>query len=294
MELTDIFRILIVGLAIGCIYALIGIGLNLLWGTMRILNVAHGQIIMLGAYTAFWLFTLYGVSPLVSSLVAAFGCTALGLLVYKVIFARSLKAAKTLVSLEANSLLIFFGLIMIVENVAVLLWSPQIRALSYLTTRVTLLGIPLGLNRLVPALIAIAVCLALFYFLQRTLFGKAIRALIQDKEGTQLMGVDTSKIYLFCFAVSFAIAGLTGSLLIMLYSFTPFTGMSYTIYAFIVIILGGLGELLGTLVGGLLLGLIVTLGISITTPGYGFIIMYLLFILVIVFMPKGIFGKARR
>ena len=294
MGLEVVSRIVVVGLGIGSIYALIAIGLNLLWGTMRILNIAHGSLLMLGAYTAYWLFTLYRLSPFHSALIAAFGCAVLGLVVYRVLFAKSLRTAASLESLEANSLLIFFGVVMIIDNATSLIWGADVRTYSYLTTRITLLGTPIGLNRLITALISIGGCLGLFFYLQKTLFGKAVRAVIQDKDAAQLVGVDTRRVYVFCFTVAFAMAGLSGTLLSMLYAFTPFTGMSYTIYAFIVIILGGLGNILGTLIGGLVLGLVVTLGIYLTTPGYGFIIMYLLFILVILFMPSGILGKAIR
>jgi branched-chain amino acid transport system permease protein len=261
---------------------------------MRLLNVAHGDFIMLGAYVAYWLFTLYGISPLHSAFLAALACGVLGLIVYKTLFARSLQKAVSLESLEASSLLIFFGVMMILQGAASLLWGADVRAYSHLTQRVAFLGVSIGFNRLLTALIAIAACLVLYLFLQVTLFGKAVRAVIQDQQAAQLLGVDTRKIYIFCFVIAFGLAGFTGTLLSMLYAFTPFSGMSYTIYAFIVVILGGLGNLLGTLVGALILGLVVTFGVSLTTPGYGFIIMYLFFIFVILFMPAGIFGKARR
>lgn len=294
MEFEGITRIVILGLTIGCIYALIAVGLNLVWGTMRMLNIAHGDLIMLGAYTAYWLFTLYGVSSLISAVLAALGGAVLGLIVYKILFASSIRTAKSLESLEASSLLIFFGVLILLENVACLAWGADFRGYAYLTSSVTLLGIPVALNRLVAALIAAFICLALYFFLQRTLFGKAIRAVIQDKDATQLVGVNTDRIYMFCFCVAFALAGLAGSLLSMFYSFTPFVGLPYTMMAFVVVVLGGLGNILGSLIGGLLLGLIITAGVAMTTPGFSFVIQYLLFILVILFMPAGIFGRRIR
>ena len=291
MELEFISRIVIVGLTIGAIYALIAVGLNLVWGTMRLLNIAHGDLIMLGGYTAFWFFTLLGVSPLLSALAAAVGCAAIGLIIYKVLYSTSLRTVKSLQSLEGSSLLIFFGILILLENVASLSWGADLRGYSYLTSSVAVLGVPLQLNRLAASLVAIAVCLAFYIFLQRTLFGKAVRALIQDKDSAQLMGVDTSKIFMFCFGTAFAMAGLAGALISMFYTVTPFMGLPYTMMAFVVIILGGLGNILGSLIGGLLLGLITTAGVAMTTPGYAFIIQYLLFILVILFMPQGIFGR---
>ncbi len=130
-----------------------------------------------------------------------------------------------------------------------------------------------------------------YIFLQTTLFGKAVRAVIQDKDGARLMGVVTRRIYIFCFAAAFAMAGLAGALISMFYTISPFIGLPYTMMAFIVVILGGLGNILGSFLGGLLLGVITTAGVTLTTPGYGFIIQYLLFIAVLILKPQGIFGR---
>ena len=282
------------GLTLGCIYAVIAVGLNLLYGTMRMLNVAHGALIMLGAYLAYWLFTIYKISPLISAIIAAVGGTILGLIVYKLLFSSSIRKAKSLENLEGTSLLIFFGLLILFENIALLSWGADFRGYSYLKRPVEILGITLALNRLSAALIAIVVCLGFYIFLQKTLFGKAVRAVIQDKDATQLVGIDTGKVYMFCFGVAFGMAALAGALVSMFYSITPFIGLPYTLMAFVVIILGGLGNILGSLVGGLILGLIITAVVSFTTPGFGPITQYLILILVIYFMPQGIFGRRIR
>ena len=294
MEIEAIWRVLVMGLTIGAIYALIAVGLNLIWGTMRLLNIAHGSLIMLGGYTAFWFLTLLGVSPLLSALVAAIGCAAIGLIIYKVLYSTSLRTTKSLQSLEGSSLLIFFGILILIENLASLSWGANLRGYSYLTSAVAIIGVPVQLNRLTASLVAIAVCLAFYIFMQRTLFGKAIRAVIQDKDATHLAGVNTNKIFIFCFGTAFGMAGLAGALISMFYTITPFIGLPYTMMAFIVVIFGGLGNILGSLIGGLLLGIITTAGVAMTTPGYAFIIQYLLFILIILFMPQGIFGRRIR
>ena len=291
MEFGNIPSILVMGLTIGCIYAVIAVGLNLLYGAMRMLNIAHGSLIMLGAYTAYWLFTIHNISPLFSAILAALGGGIMGLVVYKLIFASSIRTAKSLESLEGASLLIFFGLLILIENVASLSWGTDFRGYTYLAKALTIWGTPVALNRVSAALIAIVVCLAIFIFLQRTLFGKAVRAVIQDKDATQLAGVNTGKIYIFCFVVGFAMAGLAGALISMFYSINPFMGLPYTMMAFVVIILGGLGNILGSLVGGLILGLVITAVVSYTTPGFAFIVQYLILILVILIMPQGIFGR---
>lgn len=294
MEFETASRIVVMGVTIGCTYALMAVGLNLLWGTMRMLNVAHGSIIMLGAYVAYWLFVIYQVSPFLSGGVAVLGGAALGLLIYKLLFVDKLRTAKSLESLEVYSYLIFFGSLIIMDNVASLLWTSKIKGYSYLTQSISVMGTPLPLNRLFASVIAIGVALGFYFFLRRTMFGKAVRAVIQDNTAAQLVGVDVNKVYAFCFAAAFATAGLSGTLLSLFYPIQPFMGLPYTMTAFVVVILGGLGNILGSLIGGLILGLIVTAGVSALTPGYGFLIMYIIFILVILLAPSGILGRRIR
>ncbi len=291
MDWTRILQILFTGLIIGGIYALIAVGLNMIYGTMRLLNIAHGEIIMLGAYVTYWLYTLYGISPLVS-VVAVMGIAALvGAVVCRWIFFPIISTTKSVSVLESNSLLIFYGLSIIFTNVASLLWTTDARGYSYLTNVVNIFGVPLMQNRLWALGVSFAVCVFFYVLLQKTMLGKAIRALIQDRDASLLVGVNPDGIYYFSFAISFALAGLAGCLLSMFYEITPFMGLPYTVTAFIVIVLGGLGNVLGSLVGGILLGLVETVGVSLTSPGWRPILSYSLFILIIVLRPRGIFGK---
>ncbi len=287
-------RILLVGLTIGCIYALTAIGLNLLWGTMRMLNVAHGSIIMLGAYGAYWFFTLWGVGTIISGLVAVVGGAALGLLMYKVLFASALRRAKSLESVEVFSYLTFFGVMIFLDNAAAISWSGDLRGYSYLAKGVSILGTTVPLNRLLASAIAVIVSVGFFAFLQKTMVGKAIRAVIEDKGATQLVGVNVHRIYAICFAASMAMAALAGSLLSMFYPISPYMGTSYTLTAFVVVVLGGLGNIMGSLVAGLVLGVVTTGIVAVLTPGYGYFVQYLIFVLVILFMPAGLFGKRVR
>lgn len=291
MDLTQALQILSAGLIIGGIYALIAVGLNLIYGTMRLLNIAHGELIMLGAYTTYWLFTLYGVSPLLSMGLVIVASSFMGWLVCHFIFLPIVRKSKSVAALESNSLLIFFGLSVIFSNVASLLWTADIRGYSYLTSVLTIAGVPLMYNRVLSLGVALVVCLLSYFLLQKTMLGKAIRALIQDREASRLVGINTNFIYTFSFCLAFAMTGLAGCLLSMFYEITPFMGMPYTIIAFIIIVLGGLGNILGSLIGGFILGLLETVGVSLTSPGLRPILSYSVFILVILLRPKGIFGK---
>lgn len=284
-------QLLFTGLIIGSIYSLIAVGLNIIYGTMRLLNIAHGEIIMLGAYTTFWFFTLLGISPIISLIFSGSIMALLGIFIGKLIFLPAIGKTKSIITLESNSLLIFFAISIILQNLASLLWSADIRGYSYLTQVIKILGIPLMLNRFTAFIIAITISLVCYLLIQKTMLGKAIRALIQNREVSQLVGINSKRIYLFSFTISFALAGLAGCLISMFYEINPFMGLPYTITAFIVIVLGGLGNIIGSLLGGFLLGLVETIGVNITSPGFRSIISYGLFIMIILIRPKGIFGK---
>ena len=286
-----VLQLIFAGLIIGSIYALIAVGLNLIYGTMRLLNIAHGELIMVGAYTTFWLFTLMGISPLFSLFLSGLASASMGALIGQFIFLPIIRKTKSVGVLESNSLLIFFALSIIFQNLASLLWSADIRGYSYLTQIIRIGGVPLMLNRIAAFVTALIISVVCYLLLQRTMLGKAIRALIQDREASQLVGINTKRIYLFSFTISFAMAGLAGCLISMFYEITPFMGLPYTITAFIVTVLGGLGNIMGSLLGGFLLGLVETIGISITSPGLRSIISYGIFIAVILIRPKGIFGR---
>ena len=291
MDWAQILQILFAGLIIGSIYALIAVGLNLIYGTMRLLNIAHGELIMLGAYVTYWLYMLFGVSPLVSMLLVMGLSALMGLIICRVIFLPIINTSKSVDILQSNSLLIFFGLSIIFSNVASLLWTADIRGYSYMTGVIMVAGVPLMYNRLLALLISVFVCLVCYFFIQKTMLGKAIRALIQDREASQLVGINTGFVYVVSFCIAFAMAGLAGCLLSMFYEITPFMGMPYTIIAFIVIVLGGLGNIFGSLMGGFLLGLFETAGVSVTSPGLRPILSYSIFILVILLRPEGIFSR---
>jgi branched-chain amino acid transport system permease protein len=294
MDWPRVLQLLFAGLIIGGIYALIAVGLNLIYGTMRLLNIAHGELIMLGAYIAFWLYTLYGVSPLISMVIVLVCSAVIGLIICRFIFLPIIKTSKSIVILESNSLLIFFGLSIIFSNLASLLWTADIQGYSYMTKVITVAGVPLMYNRLLAFGVSLIVCLVCYFLIQKTMLGKAIRALIQDREASQIVGINTNFIYYVSFCIAFAMAGLAGCLLSMFYEITPFMGMPYTIIAFIVIVLGGLGNIFGSLLGGFLLGLFETIGVSITSPGLRPILSYSLFILVILIRPEGIFSRKGR
>jgi branched-chain amino acid transport system permease protein len=281
-------------LVTGAVYVLIGLGLNLVFGTMRLLNIAHGEMAMIGAYLTYWLFTVFGVSPLISMPLAAALTAALGAAVYKGIFRNLLASNLTLVRLEANSLLVFLGISIILQNSATLLFTGSPRAYQYMDTILHIGGVAVTQNRLLVLIVAAVIAMLITLFLRFNIYGLAINAFIQNRQAAMMMGVNVQGMQLIAFCVGFGSAGLAGALLSMLEQISPYTGFSFTIIAFVMVILGGLGNILGGMVAGLLLGILETYGVAFTSPSFQLVLIYGVFVLVLIFRPEGLAGMRRR
>ncbi len=256
MELNTILQVLLFGIVWGGLYALIATGLNVIYGVMKILNIAHGEFLMLGAYLTFWLFTLWQVSPLLSMPLAALSMFVLGLVIQKLLIEPLMVSTRSLAEFESATLIIFFGVLLILQNVAMLLWTADYRVLVYLNDPVTLGGLSVSANRLVVVAVALAVSGLMYGGLQFTLTGKAIRAVSQDRDTAKLMGINVKQIGLIGFGIGAALAGIAGSLASTIYVITPTVGLLFTIKAFTVMVVGGFGSQLGILAAGLALGIL--------------------------------------
>lgn len=286
-------QLLLAALVTGFVYALVALGLNLIYGTMRLLNIAHGELVMLGAYVTFWLFTLGGISPLISCGVALGLGALLGWAAYRGIFRGAILSVSVVERLEANSLLLFFGISVILQNVVSLAFKADLRGYRYLDNIVEFGGIAITGNRLLVFGVSFIVCVGLILFLRYSIFGLAIRALIQNRDATAIVGIDVDRVQAISFALGFGLAALAGALISTMQQISPFMGFPFTIAAFVVIILGGLGNMTGSLVGGLLLGLLETYGVALTAPTYQSILIYGVFIGVLLWRPQGILGGKR-
>jgi branched-chain amino acid transport system permease protein len=282
------------GLLLGGLYALIAVGLNLQYGLMRVLNVAHGEFLMLGGYLTYLLHVHLGVDPLASLLVSAPAVFALGVGVHALLYRWLLRQQRPREDLEAASLLISFGLLFILQNAALLAFSADLRGYQYLDGPLRMLGTVFAANRVVAFAMAAAVTGLLLLFLHRTRTGTAVRALMQDPVGARLVGIRVARLHALCFGLGVALAAVSGSLLSMLFELTPFVGLPYTITALVVIILGGLGSVGGSLLGGLLLGVIEALGVYLTAPDLRMVISYGVLALVLVLRPYGLFNTLAR
>ena len=279
------------GLITGGMYALVAIGLNVQYGLMRVMNIAHGEFLMVGAYLAWWAYAALGLSPLLGLPLVFAALFVVGLAVYRLCFQRIARAAPSVEVLEARSLLVGFGLMFLIQNAAFLVWGADLRGYEYLAQPVELAGARFGANRVIVFAFALALSLLLLALLRFTLLGKAIRAMMQSPTGAQLVGIDTRVLHPVVFGAGLALAGVAGALLSMVYEISPSMGEPYTVTALIVITLGGLGSAVGSLVGGLLLGLVETFGMHWSNPSLKMLLSYGVFVAVLLLRPRGLFAR---
>lgn len=285
------FELVATGLITGGIYALVALGLNLQYGLMRIMNISHGEFLMLGAYLTWLGHAVLQVNPLAFLPVVALSLFLLGVAVYWLCFARITRTAPAVEVIEARSLLVGFGLMFLVQNAAYLAWGADLRGYSFLAQPVDLGGARFMANRLVVFAFAVGASLALLAVLRWTLIGKAVRAMMQSPTGAQLVGIDTRVLHPVVFGIGLAMAGVAGGLLSMVYEISPGMGEPYTVTALIVIVLGGLGSAAGCLLGGMLLGLVEAFGMHFTSPSLKMLLSYAVLIGVLLARPKGLFAR---
>jgi branched-chain amino acid transport system permease protein len=291
MDLSLLADLMVNGLVIGGIYAVIAIGLNMQYGLMRILNIAHGEFLMLGAFLMFTLHTVTGVSPLLLLPLVVVISFAAGLLLHRLVFRRLSATSKSLDQVEERSLIVGFGLMFILQSMASLIWGADLRGYDFMSTPVKFGGVIVTQNRLLVLFLAMAASVGLILLLQRTLLGKAVRGMLQSPLGAWLVGIDTQRLHPFVFALGIAMAGLAGGLLSMIYEVSPSMGESYTVMALIVITLGGLGSIGGSFAAAMLLGLIESFGTHFTNPSLKMLLSYGIFVLILMTRPKGLFAK---
>jgi branched-chain amino acid transport system permease protein len=283
--------VVIGGLLTGGIYALIAVGFGLQYGVARVLNIAHGEFIMLGAYCTWTLFTSAGVTPLVSMLLCAPLFFAIGFVIYRILYTPLRTSSESPAAFEGNSMLASFGLLFVVQNLALILWGTPVKGYSYLAFPVHVMGAVFSANRIVTLVASVILGSAFYVFLLRTRTGKAIRAAAQDPGAAELMGVSINRVLALCFGFGAMMAALGGLLLSMTsVMLSPVMGMQYTLIAIIVVVLGGLGNIKGSFVGGFLLGLVGYI-VSSSQPGLSMVAYYVIFLFLLLVRPTGLFAK---
>jgi len=285
-------QLLFSALVSGALYALVALGLNLVYGTLRLLNIAHGELVMIGAYTAFWMMTLFAVPPLISLPLAALLCAGLGWLLYFGIFRRLLRNPDLAARVEANSLILFYGISVILQNTTALMFTSSARGYAYLGNVITVGEVSMTGNRLLSLGVAGTLTIGMLLFLRFHIFGWSLRAVIERKEAARVVGVNVDQVQVITICAGFAVAGVAGVLVSMTEQITPFMGFPFTITAFVVIIVGGLGNIPSGILAGFALGFVETYGIALTSASYRSILIYGLFVTVLLIRPEGLFSRA--
>jgi branched-chain amino acid transport system permease protein len=281
---------LVTGILIGGVFALLSVGLTLIWGVMRIINFAHGEFLMVGMYIVYFLVTKGGWDPYVTLLVSAPVLFVVGTAIFR------LTIQPILAHPSMNQIMLTLGLSLILQNLALVLFSadPLIAQTAY--SRITFSLGPAVVR--VPQLIAFGgsglAAVLLYWFLQKTDAGRAIRAASQNREAAVLMGVDVGRTYLLAFGIGSACLGVAASLMVPFYYTSPTVGLWFGLVSFVVVVLGGMGNFLGALVGGLIIGLTEAFGAAILPGSLSRVFTFAIFILVLLFRPQGIFGGSRR
>jgi branched-chain amino acid transport system permease protein len=296
MSLGAWLELIASGVITGGIYALVALGLNLQYGLMRILNIAHGEFLMLGAFVTWVAATGLGWPPLAMIPLSFLLTFVLGLLIHRLCFKRLTRTSPDLDVFEARALLVCFGLMFLVQNFASWVWGGELRGYDYLTEPVPIPGMggaQFAANKLLVLALSLLFAAVLIVLLHSTLYGKAVRALMQSPTGAQLVGIDTERLHPLMFGIGLGLSGVAGCLLSMTYTIAPAMGEPYTVTALIVITLGGFGSMGGALAGGLLLGVVEAIGMHLTSPSLKPLLSYTVFIAVLLLRPNGLFHRRR-
>lgn len=277
------------GILTGSLYAMIGVGLTVIFGVMRIINMAHGDMVMLGMYGSFWAFTLLKIDPFLSILIWFPAAFVLGFLTYRFLLKKIVPAG------ELNTLLYTAGLSLFIANTALLIWTGDYRTikLDYAVMPLRPLGIAVPIPLAIAFGMAIVITAALYWFLVRTPTGRAIRATSQEPEAAALMGVDVDRMAVITFALGTALACGAGVLLAPSLYLYPTVGEILVAKCFVIVVLGGLGSVPGAIAGGVLLGLVESLGAVYVSVPYKDAIGFVIFLLVLLFRPSGLFGVGK-
>ncbi len=287
MEIT-ILQLIINGFLLGGMYALISIGLTLIFGVLEIVNFAHGEFLMLAMYASYFLFQLYGVDPYLSLLIILPLFFFIGVAVQRSTIQPILNAP------PLNQIFMTVGLSMVLQNVALFVWTADYRTVktSYSAMTLKSAGLMISFPRLVAFILAMGLIAALLIFLKKTYTGKAIRALAQERKAAMLMGIDVYRTYQIAFGMGIACVGAAGAMLIPVYFVFPSVGALFVLIAFVVVILGGYNSLTGSLVGGLIIGVVEAFSGFFISPHLKEAIYFVIFILILLFRPTGLFGRA--
>ena len=282
------------GLVLGGMYALIAMGLTLQYGVARIMNLAHGELMIAAAFAALWLFTSAAVNPLLGLLLIVPAAFAISWAIYRLLLTPLVRRAPNRDALEVDSILATFGMLFVIQGIMLVMFGGAYYSYSFLAFPVTIAGSTVAANRLLALAFAAAIGLGLYLYLTRTRLGTAVRAVAVDPQSAPLVAIDVRATAALAFAFGGALVAAGGVLVSMFLTFNANLGVVFTMKALIVVIMGGVGNLLGCLVAGLILGLAETFVATFVDPGLTLATTYAIFLIILLVRPQGLFGTASR
>lgn len=280
------------GITLGGMYALVAMGLTLQYGVSRIMNLAYGELVIVASFIAFVFMTALGINPIVGLLIIIPASFALNWAIYRILLTPLVARAKNRGMLEVDSILATFGLLFIVQGVLLVWFGGSYYSYDFLNAAVDVFGAAIAANRLVALGFAVVIGLGFYLILTRTRIGTALRAVAVDPTSARLVAIDVNFASCFAFALGGAIAAVGGVLVSMFLTFSTSMGVVFTMKALIVVIMGGVGNLLGALIAGLILGIAESLVATYIDPGLTIAVTYVIFLLVLLIKPSGLFGRA--
>ncbi len=274
------------GVLIGLVYALLAIGLTLIWGVMNVLNFAHGDFLMIGMFISYWLYALAGVDPLFSIPFNAVALFLLGMFIYRFIISKVMRGP------ALAQLVVTFGISIFIANFAALIWTPNFRSIEHTLLSGTwdISGVKLSIPKFVTSIGSIVTSFGVFWFLRNTRTGKAILAVEMDREAALIMGINTERINSLSFGIGSALVGVAGALLATHYYIYPFVGGTFGLTCFCIVALGGFGSIEGAFIAGILVGVVQTLGGYIFDPAYKMAIVFAMYLITVWIRPQGLRG----
>jgi branched-chain amino acid transport system permease protein len=281
---TMVLQVVVSGLLVGGLYALVALGLSLVFGVMRVINIAHGTFLMLGAYVTYWLFAILGMNPFLSIVISVPVLFVVGAVIQRLFVFRVVNAP------ELSSLLLTFGISILLANLAMLAFTSDYRSVEYLTGSFLVGNIAISKPRSAAFLLALAITGLAFLFLRSTRIGKAVRATSQNREVAEVCGINVRRIDLITFGLGAGLAGAGGSLVSVMFAVYPEMGQVYVFKSFLVIVLGGAGNYPGAFFGGLLLGVIEGLSSLFLTAQLTEVVSYVLLVALLLLRPQGLLG----
>jgi len=275
------------GLLMGCIYALIAVGLCMIWGLMEIVNFAHGDMMMHSMFFAFWMWSLFSIDPVLAMPLIMIVLFITGMLVYYIIIKRVLKAPML------AQILATFGLGIFLRYLAQFLYTPDTRMIQepWLDGRIEIAGIFIGLPQLAASIVAIGAFILLYVFVNRTEMGGALLAVSEDREAASLMGINSDRMFALGWGIGAACLGVSGAMMANFYPITPEVGLLFSLIAYVAVALGGFGSIVGAFIGGVTIGLVEALSGLLVAPALKYVFVFGVYLLVVFIRPQGLWGR---